>query len=76
MGKVRRSPEQWRWAINSVLIDSTAGAGMAGYAESMEDARSHLRHAFERWLAWALAIPPSDLKYGHLDRNLRAIGLR
>jgi len=25
-------PEQWCWAINSVMIDSTAGAGMAGYA--------------------------------------------
>ena len=71
-----RSPDQWRWAINSVMIDSTAGAGMAGYAESMEDAQRMLRLAFERWLAWALAIPPSDLKHGPLERNLKAIGVR
>lgn len=71
-----RSPDRWRWAINSVMIDSTAGAGMAGYAESMEDAQRLLRPAFDRWLAWALAIPESDLKYGPLDKNLRAIGAR
>jgi hypothetical protein len=71
-----RSPDRWRWAINSVMIDSTAGAGMAGYAESMEDAQRLLRPAFDRWLAWALAIPPSDLKHGPLERNLKAIGVR
>jgi hypothetical protein len=58
------------------MIDSTAGAGMAGYAESMEDARQMLRPAFDHWLEWALAIPQSDLKYGPLDKNLRAIGAR
>ena len=71
-----RSPDQWRWAINSVMIDSTAGAGMAGYAASMEEARRLLRQAFDRWFAWALAIPPSDLKYGPLDKNLGTIGMR
>ena len=59
------------------MIDSTAGAGMAGYAESMEEAQRLLGLAFDRWLvAWALAIPGSDLKYGPLDRNLKAIGIR
>jgi hypothetical protein len=52
-----RSPDQWRWAINSVMIDGTAGAGMAGYAESMEEAQRLLRPAFDRWLEWAQAIP-------------------
>jgi len=69
-------PEQWCWAINSVMIDSTAGAGMAGYAESLQEAQRLLRPAFDRWLAWALAIPESDLKHGPLNRNLKAIGVR
>lgn len=70
------SPTQWCWAINSVMIDSTAGGGMSGYAANMEEAQRRLRPAFDRWLVWALAIPPSDLKYGPLDRNLKAIGMR
>jgi hypothetical protein len=71
-----RSPEHWRWAINTVMIDNTAGAGMAGYAPSMEEAHRSQRSAFDRWLSWALATPQSDLKYGPLDKNLRAIGVR
>jgi hypothetical protein len=77
VGRIYQSAqEQWCWAINCVMIDSTAGGGMSGYAASMEEARRRLRPAFDRWLSWALAIEPSDLKYGPLDRNLRAIGLR
>jgi hypothetical protein len=68
--------DQWTWAINTVMIDATAGAGMSGHAASMSQAQAALRLAFNRWCDWALAMPESDLKYGPLDRNLKAIGLR
>jgi hypothetical protein len=42
----------------------------------MEEAQQYLRSAFDRWLAWALAIDPADLKHSILDRNLKAIGVR
>jgi hypothetical protein len=70
------APGHWRWAINSVMFDATTDIQGAGYAASLEDAQSCLRPVFERWLAWALAVPASDLKYGPLDRNLKAIGVR
>lgn len=54
------TPAQWCWALNSLMIDSTAGAGMSGYAASMEEARQMLRPAFDRWLTWALAISPTE----------------
>jgi hypothetical protein len=77
VGRIYQTREdQWVWAINTVMIDSSAGAGMAGYAPSMEEAYRSLRSACDRWLSWALAIPQSDLKYGPLDKNLRAIGVR
>lgn len=68
--------DQWNWAINSVMIDATAGAGMSGSARSMSDAQAAFRPAFDRWLQWALAVPEADLKYGPLDRNLKAVGAR
>ena len=58
------------------MFDATTDIQVAGYAASLEDAQSYLRTVFERWLAWALAVPTSDLKYGPLDRNLKAIGVR
>ena len=67
---------QWFWGINTVMIDATAGAGMSGYAASLEEAQTRFRPAFDRWLALAVAIPLSDLKRAVIDRNLKAIGLR
>ena len=70
------APGHWKWAINSVMLDATTDIQGGGYAASMEEAQSSLRPSFERWLAWALAVPASDLKFGPLDRNLKAIGVR
>ena len=44
------------YRLKEVYLNETAGAGMAGYAESMAEAHRLLRPAFDRWLSWALAI--------------------
>ena len=59
-----------------MMFDATTDIRVAGYAATMEEAQSCLRPVFDRWLAWALAVPTSDPKYGPLDRNLKAIGVR
>ena len=56
------------------MFDATTDIQGGGYAASMEEAQSCLRPVFERWLAWALAVPACE--YGPLDRNLKAVGVR
>jgi hypothetical protein len=68
--------EAWEWAINTVLTDNRIGVPLTGFGEDFGDARRQFRIAFEAWLAWALAIPDGDLKRAHIDRNLKAIGVR
>ncbi len=52
------------------------GAVMHGHATGIEDAKAKLRAAFEKWLAWAQAMPASDLKYPRVHAELRKMGER
>jgi hypothetical protein len=64
--------ELWFWGINSVICDLTVGASTQGLdATSFEDARARFRKAFDRWLAWALAIPRGDMKYEPVSAQLK-----
>lgn len=68
--------EGWRYGVNGVMVDFTVGVPLQGYAASFEDAKSKLREAFDIYLAWALALPQSDLKFPRVDRDLKAMGAR
>jgi hypothetical protein len=50
----------WWWGINTITFDSTVGDPMKGYAETLPTAQAEFRAAFDRWLAWALALPKWD----------------
>ena len=77
MGRIyQMHSERWFWGVNALVVDSTVGGGMHGYAESLDDAKTKLRSAFERWLVWALAIPQTDLKYPNIAEELEKIGCR
>jgi hypothetical protein len=58
----RRDFEQRFWGVNGVVTSSEIGQ-LHGFAESFDQARTRLRGAFNLWLAWALAAPPSHLSY-------------
>lgn len=66
----------WWWGINSVMLDMTVGVVLQGYVGTQQEAQKNLRTAFDVWLAWALAMPASDLKFEQIDKNLKAIGVR
>ena len=66
--------ENWVWSVNAVTLDMTIGAAMHGYATGLYDAQAKLQAALERWLAWAQTIPLTDLKYPHIQAELRKMG--
>ena len=68
--------ECWFWGVNSVTVDLSVGATMHGHADSLEQARAKLRAAFDVWLAWARAMPRSDLKYERIATELWRMGER
>ena len=43
--------DQW-WGVNAVTFDTSVGAVMHGNAAGLDDAKTKLRAAFERWLIW------------------------
>ena len=63
----------WFWGINSVTVDLSVGAVMSGFARDLLDAKAQLRAAFDRWLAWAEAMPKDDLKYPSIAAELKAM---
>ena len=61
VGRIRQlhqttQAETWWWGLNTITFDSTLGAPMKGYAESLPKAQEAFRAAFDRWLEWARAL--------------------
>jgi hypothetical protein len=58
VGRIYQQPDggRWIWSINSITSDATVGERLAGYADSLEEARQNLRNAFERWMTWRLRL--------------------
>jgi len=50
--------ENWFWGLQGVFTSMEIGR-LHGGAESFDQAEERLRTAFDLWLAWALAAPPS-----------------
>jgi hypothetical protein len=75
------SPEHWRWAINTVMIDAPLAPGGLDMLRPWKrlDGRCGRRSTAGfpgRWRyrnPMALAIPQSDLKYGPLDKTLKRL---
>jgi hypothetical protein len=66
--------DQWFWGVNAVTFDTSVGAVMHGNAAGLDDAKTKLRAAFERWLIWAKSLPVTDLKHPHIAEELRNMG--
>lgn len=66
----------WFWGVTTVMLDSTVGTVLHGFAATHDEAKQRLRTAFDAWLSWAQAMPESDLKHSQIDKNLKAIGVR
>ena len=65
--------EQWFWGVQGVFTSMEIGQ-LRGLAPSFDHAKTQLRTAFDLWLAWALAVPPSHLSYATIRRDLRDVG--
>ena len=65
--------EIWSWGVQGIVTSMEAGQ-MHGSAESFEEAKTRLRTAFDLWLSWALAVPPSHLSYVAIRRDLHDVG--
>ena len=63
--------QSWFWGVNGLTVDMTVGATMHGHAADLQEAKSKLRTAFDRWLEWAMAMPADDLKYPRLVAELQ-----
>jgi hypothetical protein len=67
------APGDWHWAISTLTLDITFRARTQGYAETFEDAQARARVAFDRWLAWARALPTTDTLYPQVSAELKMI---
>jgi hypothetical protein len=65
--------EIWSWGVQGIFTSMEAGQ-MQGSAESFEEAKTKLRTAFDLWLTWASAVPPSHLSYVAIRRDLHDVG--
>jgi hypothetical protein len=59
--------EQWFWGIHGMVTSMEIGT-LQGLAENFEQAKTRLRAAFELWLAWAAAAPPSHLSSARIQQ--------
>jgi hypothetical protein len=66
--------ETWWWGLNTITFDSTVGDPMKGYADSLPKARAAFREAFDRYLAWGLALPQWDPKKAVVAAQLKKMG--
>jgi hypothetical protein len=71
---MNRDGDQWFWGLNGVV--GNRDAELNGHAADLKSARERLRVAFDKWIAWALSVPPGDLKFSVLDIHLRRMGAR
>jgi len=44
--------DQWFWGVNSVTFGMSIGTVMHGYATGLDDAKTKVRAAFDKWLVW------------------------
>ena len=65
--------EQWFWGVKGVFTSVEIGQ-LQGLAPSFDHAKAQLRTAFDLWLAWAVAVPPSHLSYARIRKDLGEVG--
>jgi hypothetical protein len=49
--------DRWLWALNGIPAGIPKEMGIAGIAETLEEAQAALKKTWEEWMAWANLAP-------------------